>query len=33
MPVPGSGLGIAHDDTAQHADDMMLDDEEEHEEE
>jgi DNA-directed RNA polymerase subunit omega len=32
IPVPGDGLGITHDDTAQHADDMMMDDEE-HEEE
>ncbi len=32
MPVPGDGLGLSGNDTAQHADDMMLDDEEAEEE-
>jgi hypothetical protein len=31
IPVPGDGLGLTGNDTAQHADDMMLDDEEQEE--
>jgi len=32
IPVPGDGLGLSGNDTAQHVDDMMLDDDEPEEE-